>query len=1206
MWKPYVIAAAVALCLLSAFPVYAACPDGFSVCNGNVCGPGTDCNPQLGECRPCCPAGSYRGVQPCCDCPGVGQGQACMNGTCESGCNVADVTVACGSTLSILPGALLGGDVQASAGTIDMQGILGGSLTAGTGGTVTMSGTCNPQVNFGGLLAARDSGIATMTNGCVGGVLALQDGLLKVTGGQIIQSIRTLGTGHAEIGGVTVGRLPDGTPSPSYLVKAEAQSLLELNGSELDQDVSLADLATLKLNNATVHGSINPVIGNTAVYPQQQTVNAIGGNIGGSVNTFTLTMTGSNVGGGVGVSGVGATGTIGNATIAGTVGAGEQAVVAVSGGTIGGVGANSAILSSSNATITGVASVSGSSSQVGSLAITGGTVGSVLATGSGTGPLSGLAELNGADVQQNATASDGGWVTLLSGHVTANAISSGSTARTPNPNNPEGSASLMEIQGGTVAGNASASNRGGLKLVNGSVSGNLIAANSSRVNLTGGTVQGNLVVSDSARATQSGGTVFGDATISGQRLTMTGGVINHNAAFSMNSFLIMQNGSIGQNVDLAGQGGVISAGTIGGNLFLRNSGQLDMSGGTVQGVIETMGSTRAIVTGGSFKAGQTWGSSVIDASGGTFDCCLPDAVYSLISREGSEINLSGNVAVNGKLAAFDDSRIAMSGGMAQGTDIVGHATFVLNGIGSSLSGDVTAFHSGIVTIAGGNIHGKLVGLASSTVYVGAGHITGQVAAQQTEPSASFIVDGGQIDDSLVAFETSRLTMNGGTVSGSAEAQESSKLTVNGGSVGGDVLALGNATVELNGTPTIEGFLKATGDGTINARGGTVLRAAALDSGTLNLSGIVFSASDVTGGDDSHLTMSGGTVGGDLSMSGGSNMDMSGGLVQGAALTQGSAYLGLTGGTINGRVESANTHPEFGGLDISGGIIGGDLISNGVFDTLKGTAVVNGNAICRGTSTLYIAGGTVHQHAVGQGTGTLNISSGAVALDVEAQSNSTVNLAGGSVGNDLIGRQTGKVNMFDGIVQGDFLGFDNSVITKTGGCVFGQIKGVGACTMNISGGPCASGSRRRSAAGTQASSFNVVALDSATLKFIGTDLSAALVDPNDQGVYSLYQLTGTLADGTFVSGEQFRVQNGSGAQYKLIPYVTADLDFDGDVDADDFEKFKACSTGPGVGPPDTGCERVDFDGDNDVDMDDYGVYQRCFSGVDLPPIPSCIQ
>ncbi|MBP7934970.1 MAG: LamG domain-containing protein [Phycisphaerae bacterium] len=66
----------------------------------------------------------------------------------------------------------------------------------------------------------------------------------------------------------------------------------------------------------------------------------------------------------------------------------------------------------------------------------------------------------------------------------------------------------------------------------------------------------------------------------------------------------------------------------------------------------------------------------------------------------------------------------------------------------------------------------------------------------------------------------------------------------------------------------------------------------------------------------------------------------------------------------------------------------------------------------------------------------------------------------------------------------------------------------------------------------------------------------------------------------------------------ITQPLADLDFDGDVDLDDFSLFRSCISGPSM-PLSAGCRASDFDHDSDVDQSDFGIFQRCWSGANKP-------
>ena len=57
----------------------------------------------------------------------------------------------------------------------------------------------------------------------------------------------------------------------------------------------------------------------------------------------------------------------------------------------------------------------------------------------------------------------------------------------------------------------------------------------------------------------------------------------------------------------------------------------------------------------------------------------------------------------------------------------------------------------------------------------------------------------------------------------------------------------------------------------------------------------------------------------------------------------------------------------------------------------------------------------------------------------------------------------------------------------------------------------------------------------------------------------------------------------------------DIDSDGDVDLEDYQRFQSCHSGPDVPPSDPNCDAADFDRDNDVDMRDFTAFQDGFTG-----------
>jgi hypothetical protein len=128
--------------------------------------------------------------------------------------------------------------------------------------------------------------------------------------------------------------------------------------------------------------------------------------------------------------------------------------------------------------------------------------------------------------------------------------------------------------------------------------------------------------------------------------------------------------------------------------------------------------------------------------------------------------------------------------------------------------------------------------------------------------------------------------------------------------------------------------------------------------------------------------------------------------------------------------------------------------------------------------------------------------------------------------------------------------------------------------------------------------------------------------------SLPDLTGNGTAIAFHNGRVFIKQGGNPDYTDVIwiygPYVvpapSADLDHDGDVDNEDFNRFEACVTGPtmtydpaSLPAPAPGCELVpdpfgyiqaDFDRDGIIDMEDFARFQRCYS-TNGPTLVGCM-
>ncbi|HPD31363.1 MAG TPA: immunoglobulin domain-containing protein [Phycisphaerae bacterium] len=115
-------------------------------------------------------------------------------------------------------------------------------------------------------------------------------------------------------------------------------------------------------------------------------------------------------------------------------------------------------------------------------------------------------------------------------------------------------------------------------------------------------------------------------------------------------------------------------------------------------------------------------------------------------------------------------------------------------------------------------------------------------------------------------------------------------------------------------------------------------------------------------------------------------------------------------------------------------------------------------------------------------------------------------------------------------------------------------------------------------------------------YSGTTTATLIISDADAGDEAGYRCVVTAGCGTATSDE---------AVLTLVAKVAPDLDQDCDVDADDFDLFATCASGPGIihnGLP--LCQMADFDDDNDVDQPDFAVFQRCLRGPGTPADPNC--
>lgn len=167
-----------------------------------------------------------------------------------------------------------------------------------------------------------------------------------------------------------------------------------------------------------------------------------------------------------------------------------------------------------------------------------------------------------------------------------------------------------------------------------------------------------------------------------------------------------------------------------------------------------------------------------------------------------------------------------------------------------------------------------------------------------------------------------------------------------------------------------------------------------------------------------------------------------------------------------------------------------------------------------SSVVRVSGGTVS--AVAYDNSTVNIHSGTAVYTLGFEA-SVINVFGGQCGQ--IDGQGSFVNVSGGSIgilttngrsapDGTQLG--SCIAEVTGGMFTQELNAFNQGVMNFRGGQIAGATLR--------------AAEGGTLNIFGTNLVAQLIDPNAPSGYSLYTLSGQLADGSPLNGVQMRIRN----------------------------------------------------------------------------------
>jgi hypothetical protein len=427
-----------------------------------------------------------------------------------------------------------------------------------------------------------------------------------------------------------------------------------------------------------------------------------------------------------------------------------------------------------------------------------------------------------------------------------------------------------------------------------------------------------------------------------------------------------------------------------------------------------------------------------------------------------------------------------------------------------INGNVSGFDSSVVSVQGGTIGANLGVLNSAVATFSAGTVTGDAVAENV----------GMLAVSGTAF-----------IGGNVESKNSSTVTLAGGGVGGGASALNAATLNISGSAVIAGNLDSDNASTVNVAGGQVGGIVfAKENSKLNVSDNAFLPGGVIGSGAAAIKITGGGVG-------------AGGLAV-AVQVQNDSTLELSGGFIAGKLRALH------GSSVA--ILGGSV----------GSIELRGDT---STAGFTMGGGQILGDALAFEKGGILLVAGTVGGVVQARDNTSLVLEGtAAISGEMRGFNFSAIEMTGGSVGGNLVAQDNATIRLSGGSVFGVLAGMGHSTVEVSGSPSVGGVQLgencnfrvvggaflvppHAAAGSLLSAGGklqaaapgepprVTVSDGATISIFGGGLVATLVDPNFEGMFSRYQLSGLLSDGDIDRRWLLLIQNGSQATYHLVPW-----------------------------------------------------------------------
>jgi hypothetical protein len=642
----------------------------------------------------------------------------------------------------------------------------------------------------------------------------------------------------------------------------------------------------------------------------------------------------------------------------------------------------------------------------------------------------------------------------------------------------------LTMQGTQVVGDVTATSGATVGLNGVTVGGNVTVWSGS---ITDTQIEGNLGNTGSLSSgviTFIGGKVKGDARMDGRgEFRLVSGQVAGNAAMGFDTALFMMGGSVAGNVS-TGNFGTISGGTVAGNVGM-SQGFLEIKGGRIERDVAAVNGSVLFLSAGAVAGNIQFSDSArLTVTGGSVE---KDVNLS----SGAEATLNGGVVSGNLNAPAGTGPVSFDGGIVNGNLVLGNqstATMKSGKIGGSVG--VSGFKGTYFSMAGGTVQ--------ANVAVSGG--------------AEFFMDGGAIGGDVSFGDGTDVDINAGTIGGSVRAGGVgiSGVTAN---IGKDLSVTDFRTVVV-GTADIGGNVVTTGEG----------NALLLAPDSFHVAG------NLDASMSSLIRAQRTTVGGKvLARDADSRISLEGSTVQGDVITSGGLILSDLTSRILGNVQASGS----GGVQLGGGVSGNVSLNDSTLALRFGH--VSGNVIGSALSIIKVEEHCfIHGDLVANDTTRVEMVRAGVELggDLVADDRSHVELAAGDtmVSGNLFGLQASEIFMGAGRIRGSALISKTATLHWFGGTIAGQTPGMasGSGLLGFDDGDVAA------APPPDAMAIALSADDAGTIKIYGTGLEAVLIDPSYQDLYSLYRLTGTLADGSLIDGTHFAIENGTGASYELLP------------------------------------------------------------------------